>query len=176
MKINIFSMPIYILKIDCQKIKLENKKFKKTWLSETHSSHDFKNELNIESWNYLAKAIENLIKLDFNFKKNIILTSIWENQYKKQSYQEAHIHSGSHLSFVIYKKIKDAQTVFFHPANKLLESFYMNLDLEIFNRQFHPECRSNQIIIFPSCLEHMVKKHSNSTTISGNILIEKLSK
>ena len=52
----------------------------------------------------------------------------------------------------------------------------MNLDLEIFNRQFHPECRSNQIIIFPSCLEHMVKKHSNSTTISGNILIEKLSK
>ena len=35
--------------------------------------------------------------------------------------------------------------------------------------------RSNQIIIFPSCLEHMVKKHSNSTTISGNILIEKLS-
>ena len=39
-----------------------------------------------------------------------------------------------------------------------------------------PLSEQNKIIIFPSCLEHMVKKHSNSTTISGNILIEKLSK
>ena len=174
MEINLFSLPVYIGNIDCQKIILKNKKFEKTWLSETQSSHNFNNELDVESWNYLAKIISDLIKPHFNFKYSMVLKAIWENHYEEHDYQDAHIHVGSHLSFIIYKEITDAKTVFFHPANKLLESFYMNLDAEIFKREFYPECKSNQIIVFPSCLEHMVKKHSKGTTISGNILMNKL--
>ena len=39
------------------------------------------------------------------------------------------------------------------------------------NHYFEPECRENQIVIFPSHLEHYVKKHDNSVTISGNLEI-----
>ena len=88
--------------------------------------------------------------------------------------------SGWAKTYLIYdessRKSAIIDPVYDYVGNYMEKISDMNLDLEIFNRQFHPECRSNQIIIFPSCLEHMVKKHSNSTTISGNILIEKLSK
>ena len=40
---------------------------------------------------------------------------------------------------------------------------------DIVDLQFRPSCREGQIIVFPSFLEHMVKKTSNAITISGNI-------
>ena len=54
MKLNIFSIPLYIANIDINKINLVNEKFEETWLSETSSSHNFKNTLdNNNSTNYL---------------------------------------------------------------------------------------------------------------------------
>ena len=37
---------------------------------------------------------------------------------------------------------------------------------------FEPKCRKNQMILFPSFIEHMVKNNKNNATISGNINIE----
>jgi hypothetical protein len=36
---------------------------------------------------------------------------------------------------------------------------------------FQPQCRENQIIVFPAFLEHYVKKTSNAETIAGNMTI-----
>ena len=55
MKLNIFSIPLYIANIDINKKNLINEKFEETWLSETSSSHNFKNTLDNNSINYLLQ-------------------------------------------------------------------------------------------------------------------------
>ena len=92
MKLNLFSIPIFIEDIDCSKINIVSKSFEKTWMSETKSSHNFKNDLDNESLKYLYKKIWDLLKGDFNNNFKIILTNIWENHYIKEDYQELHCH------------------------------------------------------------------------------------
>jgi len=175
MKLNVFSIPIYICNIDLNKIKLKNFKVKRQWLSQTESSHDCHNEITEDSTKYILETIIKLINQDIHKAYNITLTSIWQNNYKNNYYQEKHSHPGSHFSFVIYKKIKESNTVFFNPASQLIQSYYRKTflsDLSLFSDIFKVECREGQIIVFPSYLEHMVLKNSNSITISGNTLIK----
>ena len=174
MKLEIFKTPIYIDNIDCKKINLQNINFKKTWLSETESSFKFKNTLDEQSNKYVLYKIANLIKNNIKKPFRLILSNIWQNNYKNADYQEKHIHSQSHFSFVIYKEIDESKTVFFNSSNKLISAFYDKTFLNntnFFELEFQPKCTKNQIVVFPSFLEHMVKKHDNSVTISGNINI-----
>ena len=176
MRIDLFSVPIFINNIDSSKIVIDSKIIKKNWNSETNSSHGNDNYINKESMVYLFEIIN---KSMMDFIKNdykIELLNIWENFYNSNDFQEKHIHVKSDFSFIIYKKINESKTVFFSPNNYLIESFYEKKFLEsYFKTQFHPELKENQIIIFPSFLEHMVKKNENeSITIAGNISINKL--
>lgn len=174
MQINIFSTPIFINNIDSSKIVLNVKKIEPTFNSEILSSFNDKNctiEENSLSYLYLviAESLNNFLKTSFKIK----LLNIWQNNYIENDFQEKHIHINSHFSFVIYKEIKESKTVFFFPNNYLIDLFYENNYLnKYFNTTFTPKLKKDQIIIFPSYLEHMVKKNSNSITISGNILIE----
>jgi hypothetical protein len=172
MKLDIFSIPIFIDNIDISKINLKFEKLSNTWLSETKSSYSNTNMLDELSFNYIMdiffKNLKDFIKKDFK----IDLLSIWENKYEKNDFQENHIHPDSDFSFVIYKKCIESQTVFFSPGNYLILSFYKNKLLNnYFERTFSPKLGQGQIILFPSFLEHMVKKSSNYETISGNLKI-----
>ena len=175
MKINLFETSIYVDNIDCSRINLKNKNFTKQWCSEVSSSYSSKNILDEESIKYLIEKIGNLLydQILKDFKINII--NIWQNNYNYGDFQEKHIHQQSHFSFIIYKKIIESKTVFFNPIEKLITCFYSEQifkSTNFFKHSFEPKCRQDQIILFPSYLEHMVKKSDNSTTISGNILIE----
>ena len=175
MKINLFEESIFIGNIDAAKINLKTKDFFKTWDSETLSSYASFNELDEESVKYLLEIIAKLLKekIEQGFKLNLI--KIWQNNYLQNDFQEKHTHPHSHFSFVIYKKTKESKTVFFNPAEHLIQSFYDINFLEntnFFQLKFEPKCRENQIVVFPSYLEHMVKKHDDSTTISGNLKLE----
>tara|TARA_R110000822_G_scaffold48327_2_gene127424 strand:- start:188 stop:730 length:543 start_codon:yes stop_codon:yes gene_type:complete len=177
MKLNIFSIPIYIGNINLNKIKIINKGFKKNWHSQTKSSFTFQNTLEEESAQYLLHTIENLIVNEITKPHRLILQNVWENRYEEGDFQEKHSHAQSHFSFVIYKEIDEAKTVFFNPSEKLMQSYYgeefINTN-NFFKEVFKPECRKGQIIIFPSFLEHMVLRHNNSVTYAGNITIEML--
>ena len=173
MQINLFHIPIHICNIDVDKIKINNKNFKKTWLSETLSSHNFPNQLEENDAIYLLQTIAKELSSNIKEAFHIRLHSIWENRYGKNDYQEKHDHPGSHFSFIIYKDVKESNTVFANPADKLIASYYYNMDIKLFEESFIPQCRSGQMIIFPSFLEHMVLKHNDSVTIAGNVLIEK---
>ena len=175
MKVNLFQIPIFIGNIDCSKIILESDGLEKTWNSQTLSSHNFPIKMSKDSLDYLLEKIWNLIQSEFKTDFKIKLHSIWENFYKENDYQEKHIHPGSHFSFIIYKDIDESKTVFFNPNSNLILSFYLGLmnNMYLGDLSFKPECRKNQIIVFPSFLEHLVLKHSNSVTISGNIQIVK---
>ena len=68
----------------------------------------------------------------------------------------------------------ESKTLFFSPDHFLIDFFYENSFLKnFFKTTFFPRLTKNQIIIFPSFLEHMVKKNNESITISGNLRIIK---
>ena len=174
MQLNIFSTPIFINNIDSSRIILNIKKIEPTWTSEVDSSfHDKNCFVEEKNLNYLysiiGESLSDFIKTNFKIK----LLNIWQNNYMDNDFQENHIHPSSDFSFVIYKEIEESKTIFFSPSNYLIQCFYENKYLDkYFKTKFIPKLRKDQIIIFPSYLEHMVKKNSNSITIAGNIKIE----
>jgi len=175
MKLDLFSVPFWITNIDLDKIKLNNLKFSKTFLSETLSSHDYNNKLEENSEKYLLEVIVKTLLPTIKPPFKVIMDSIWENQYLENDFQEKHEHPGKHISFVIYKKIKDSNTVFINPSFTLLESYYDETIIDdICQKDFKPSCKQGQMILFPSFLTHMVCKNNNSVTIAGNIKIEKI--
>jgi hypothetical protein len=174
MQLNIFSTPVFINNIDSSRIILNIKKMEPTWNSETISNYcdkDYFIEENNLNYLYsvIGESLSDFIKTNFKIK----LLNIWQNNYINNDFQEKHIHSNSDFSFVIYKEVNESKTVFFSPDYYLINSFYENKYLnKYFNTTFIPKLKKDQIIIFPGYLEHMVKKSSNSITISGNIKIE----
>jgi len=174
-KIDLFAIPIFVGDIDLNKVNINNVDFHNQWLSNTESSHGFNNTLEKESNEYLCKIISSHLTNNFNHLIEVEITSIWQNNYKNNDFQESHIHAGNHFSFIIYKKIDKAQTIFLHPARNLMQSFYPEHVLnKLFDIGFKPNINKPQIVIFPSFLEHMVAKINNSVTVAGNIIIKKI--
>ena len=142
MKINLFETSVYIDNIDTDNINLENQGFEKTWLSETNSSYNFKNNIDDTSIKYLLSKIANLLKQNISKPFNLNLINIWENNYAESGYQEKHIHAQSHFSFIIYKDVKESNTVFFNPNDKLISAFYNDNILNksnFFVQKFEPK-------------------------------------
>ena len=141
-------------------------------MSETSSSHNFKNTLDNNRINYLLQKIGSLLSEDIKGKFKINLTSIWQNNYKENDFQERHTHAGSHFSFIIFKKIDESRTVFLNPIEDLITSYYNGSNLNIFEQVYTPECRQGQIILFEVFWDIHKKKTSNASTIAGNITME----
>jgi len=168
MIVELFSIPIFIGNIDVSKIEIKNKKFKKTWFSETESSQNSHgNLISKENVEYLLSTMVKILEEKIKYPFEIGLVNIWQNNYLKNDYQEPHIHEQSDFSFIIYKNVEEGKTVFFNPIKNYL-LFYKNI-AHMFDSLFMPKCKTGQIIIFPSFLEHMVLKNSNQTTIAGNL-------
>ena len=103
MKLDLFSVPIFIDDIDSSKININNINFEKTWNSQTISSFNYTNTIDEESAKYLLQTIANCISPSFGKSLRIEILNIWENIYEKDDFQEKHTHPQSHFSFVIYK-------------------------------------------------------------------------
>ena len=174
MKINLFSVTIFIENIDLNKINLDNKGFEETWESKTISSHNFTNQLTNESSEYILRIIGNVLKQELNINFFLKINSIWENKYIDKDYQEKHLHPGSHFSFIIYKDVEKSNTTFIHLGERLISSYIDNAKelFKMFPILYKPVCTKGQIVIFPSFLEHMVLKNSKSLTIAGNLNID----
>jgi len=173
--VDLFKIPIFIGNIDSKKISLKNKVFKDTWMSKTKSTYEQsleKNYENIDNIQYLLDVISKILqeKVKYSFKLSLI--NIWENNYINNDYQEPHIHPESDFSFIIYKKVNEGKTVFLNPIKNYL-ILYKNIQ-HMFDETFMPKCKTNQIVIFPSFLEHMVLKSTNQITISGNLRFIKI--
>ena len=171
MIIDIFSIPILIGNIDHKKIILQNKVFEKTWLSKTPSTFKQQGKLNEKSATYLIKTIVKILEEKIKYPFEIQLLNVWQNKYSENDYQEPHIHNHCHFSFIIYEEVKESNTVFINPSKYLIQAFKLHY---MFDESFMPQCKSGQIIIFPSFLEHMVVKGSKGKTLSGNIKFKKL--
>jgi hypothetical protein len=172
MKLDLFSIPIVIENIDLERIKLEPLKLDRKWLSETPTSHGGQNILDPESYRYLMFKLSGMLEKIVPNNITIKLEAVWANRYDKDDYQDNHFHPSSHFSFIIYVK-GSSRTVFFSPGKYLIDSFY---SFNLFQNSFEPNCQPGQILIFPSFLEHMVKKSSDMVTYSGNLSIVEFDK
>ena len=172
MKIELFSIPTWIGNIDSSRIIIKNKNLEKSFTSKIETSIYGENIIDNDSLNYLYEVISKLLKKNVLPKYKLQLEHIWTNYYKDSDYQENHAHAGTHLSFIIYKKIEQSNVVFVNPNSVVLDSYYNGDDDKIAffgGTTFKPQCRENQIILFPSYLEHFVKKTSDAITIAGNL-------
>jgi len=168
MKHDIFSTPVWVEKIEPYKIELISENFQEKFLSGTISSLDTTMKNNKISDKGLKYLLDNILKSlsDLSITK-ISLTNIWRNKYE-EGFQDMHFHNSAHFCFIVYEKLKEPQTVFFHPAYDLLTE--KNLD-KIIPSHICPKVYENDMIIFPAYLKHMVKRSRDSITIGGNIKI-----
>jgi len=164
--LELFSVPIFIGNIDLKKINLTSK-MGHAFLSKTPSSFEGKNDLDPISADYITAVLVELLKEKYQHF-TIALTSVWRNKYLNNDFQEPHVHSTSQFSFIIYEEVDTPHTIFFNPAKYLIEA----TSCTFVPREFKPQVRKGQIIVFPSYLEHMVNKNSDQVTISGNINFE----
>tara|TARA_R110000765_G_scaffold104431_1_gene194219 strand:+ start:545 stop:1054 length:510 start_codon:yes stop_codon:yes gene_type:complete len=160
----IFSTPLWIKDIDPKKLDLVSHNFKPSWLSETPSSFgEENNKMTQEGMIYLKTQILQCLS-DLKIKDCSVF-QIWRNIYE-DDFQERHMHVKSHFSFSIYEKLSRPQTIFYHPAHDMI---YATQVEDYISPYLEPKVKQNQIVIFPSYVEHLVKRSHNSMTISGNI-------
>ena len=131
------------------------------------STFNGKNIISEEGSKYLGTKLKEILSKDFKIKQ-ITVHHIWKNVYQND-FQDTHNHAGCHFSFVAYEKIQKPQTVFFHPARDLI---YASKAETLFIAQNKFEVVENDLIIFPSYLNHMVSLTKDALTISGNFDIE----
>ena len=169
---NIFPNFIGTKSLDLSKLKVLGTTFKKTFESnikttidsETLFDVDSMNYLNIELTTILSHLLKNKCKT-FVFK----MMGIWINKYSNNDFQGTHIHPSS-FSFIIYYDTDKSYTVFNSPVKNLLDAINLNKN-KIFSKEYEPNLKKGDIILFPSYLEHWVRPNSNGITLAGNINI-----
>mgnify|MGYP003111351903 CR=1 FL=1 len=172
MKLNLFSIPIWIGNIDAQKIIINEENLQESFASKLKTSVISDGNIEPESLEYLYSVVVKLLSKEVLPRYKLDLEHIWVNHYRDSDYQEQHAHAGTHLSFIIYKKIDKSNVVFSNPNATAIESYYYDDESKINlfgGYSFRPQCRENQIILFPSYLEHFVKKTSDAISIAGNL-------
>lgn len=164
---SLFPNLVAIKKLDLSQLKIEGKRFKKSFESEIKTTLNGDTLFDKKSMNYLNIQLTDVISFLLKpYCKNFVfnLKSIWINNYKKNDFQASHVHP-SDFSFIIYYKTKKSYTIFNSPIKKLLEI----CNNKIFKSDYDPNLTEGDIIIFPSYLEHWVKPNSNNITVAGNI-------
>ena len=178
MQENIFSLPIFIDKVDLSKIKLEDESLEHCFPSRVLSSFSKNNKIGSEFLRYLEELIFNNIKKIPSNYKTLDIVEIWRNVYKTYDHQDPHIHSLFQWSFIIYENVKKSNTVFLNPNRHLIETTMCGYDATFngyyldtnFMNDYKPNFKTGDIVIFPSFLEHFVLAGGKGSTISGNII------
>lgn len=115
----------------------------------------------------------NLIQKNIKLDGNYFINDIWFNYYINDYFQEPHIHKDSLFSGCYYLKFNSNhhhQTTFYNPNHHFN---YLNFEDNSYFC-FNPQCQEDDLIIFPSLLEHGTKgmrENSNDSriTISFNV-------
>lgn len=167
MKIDLFSIPVFIDKVDLSKIEMSETNYDKTFFSDVTSNYLFQPQLEPHSYDYLAEVLERNLKETGKYTDPQI-TAIWRNVYNQENTQEVHIHADSQWSFIIYETVEYSRTVFLSPAWKQIE-VTMGYWAPAFPPNWRPKLEPGSILIFPSFLEHYVLAGNSGSTIAGNV-------
>lgn len=168
MKVDLFSTPVFIDKVDLSRIELTETKYEPTFLSDVKSNYLFQPHLHPDSYDYLSQVIEQNLRTTGAYIEPII-SGVWRNLYTETDTQEVHIHANSQWSFIIYETVKYSRTVFLNPAWKQIETTMGYNSIKYFQATWRPKLEPGSILIFPSYLEHYVLAGNIGITIAGNV-------
>jgi uncharacterized protein (TIGR02466 family) len=105
------------------------------------------------------------------------MLNLWINKNYKHNFNKIHNHAMSDFSGVYYIEVseKDGELVFYRgdKTNQMM-SIQENFKGEDFDEDFRLQPLENQLIIFPSHLQHMVFPHSEEKariSVSFNIKV-----
>ena len=170
MRYDLFSVPFFIDQVDLDKIDIGEAPFERIWLSETNSTLGKQHTISQGTYEYLIEIITRNLPTDL-IGENPRFGEIWRNKYDIQDWQDIHIHPRSSWSFVIYETVDKSKTVFMNPLFKDIQNQFGSSVRE-FPLDFRPDCKTGDIVIFPSFIEHFVMSGNVGTTISGNIYMD----
>ena len=164
----VFSVPFFVEKIDMNRIDFNSDpNFAPSFLSGVSSSLSG-DSLTDQSYEYVCSVIGQCIS-QFS-DKPFRIGQVWRNNYKKEDWQDPHIHSGSQWSFVIYDTVEHSRTVFMNPARKETMNQW-GVFANSIPMDFMPKIPSGHMILFPSWVEHFVMSGNEGSTISGNVYL-----
>ena len=125
---------------------------------------------------YLSRFFDKFVRLD--------LSDIWFNYYSNGEYQEPHHHvhpnmkGKTHFSCIHYLQYDESihQSVTFVDPLMLIRSHSLEMDSNYYDEKYSPEIREGSLLMFPSYLEHFVKKSDPTPdnpriSIAFNIII-----
>jgi hypothetical protein len=167
MKVDLFSIPVFLDKVDLSKIIMTDSKYEATFFSDVKSNYLYQPQLEPLSYDYLSQVIERNLKETGKYTDPRI-TAIWRNVYDPENIQEVHIHADAQWSFIIYETVEKSRTVFLSPAWKQIE-VTMGYFAPAFPPNWRPKLDPGSILIFPSFLEHYVLAGNSGSTIAGNV-------
>jgi uncharacterized protein (TIGR02466 family) len=109
--------------------------------------------------NYFSKVLGS----DYNYKCN----GSWFNVYKKNDYQERHIHADSIFSAIYYLKCKEnsSPTIFYHPHDEMIPLKNLTLN-ELSFQTCNYSAIERTLIIFRSHVAHMVPQNVSDERVT----------
>jgi len=184
-KITIFQDSIIVESLKNKKLKdlikstLDNEE--KTNSGNQISNHGGYQTKNIWNENIVKPILEktsDLIAQSYSFPRlQLKMLNLWINKNYKHNFNKIHNHAMSDFSGVYYIEVseKDGELVFYRgdKTNQMM-SIQENFKGEDFDEDFRLQPLENQLIIFPSHLQHMVFPHSEEKariSVSFNIKV-----
>jgi|TARA_B100001996_G_scaffold262628_1_gene204762 hypothetical protein len=172
MKKHIFSVPIFELKVDLDKIKISEGKYAPTWESGIPTTYESRPHIPKDTYKYLHSVIAPCLNELRDPWSKLKFAQIWRNKYSSTDYQGYHIHPKSQWSFIIYETVENSMTMLMNPAGHLIQNHAPrgnSMDMPLY---YKPKLSKGDMILFPSWVGHQVQPGNVGTTIAGNIDIE----
>jgi len=175
----IFSVPIYKIKLDlnvkklesfCNKYQHENTGRVVSNRGGYHSNNLSLDDVTLQPLIEEIKIHSSQFAKTFYSKNEQILNNIWFNINLYKDFNVSHNHFGDDISGVYYIKIPDecGNIIFEHPAKDLFDYYFLNVEnrkeVNIYNaRTWWFPSEVNMLYLFPAWLNHSVETNKNKT-------------
>jgi len=173
----IFPCPVYITKRDTNLSPKEEKEIRKIVKEGMHKNTGNSDSINSNIFNgklkkikqFCEQHIKTYVEQSINPKEELdfYITQSWLNITKPGEFHHVHSHQNSIISGVFYISTEeDDKITFTDPNFKIKELIKFELeDFNLFNSTnwFFPSI-TNELILFPSWLEHRVEPNEKATT------------
>lgn len=152
------------------------------WISnQTYNTSDGKHDLFVdEKFSFLNKWITSQVNqyaMQLGIKQTLKPHCSWFNIYKRNDFQEFHVHTGLTISTIYFLRggPESAKVHFKSPRNDMFYIEYDKLDKNSFGTVFY-KVQPGKLLIFTSDVQHSVEKHNSDQeriTLSHNFIQER---
>ena len=186
---SIFPCPVYIVKKDSELSPKEDKDIKDIIAAGMYQNLGNSTSASSYIFNSNLKEIKQFCEQQLNeYVKEIInpieeldfyITQSWLNVTKPGEFHHNHHHNNSIISGVFYISVEEDDKIMFNdPNNKVKELIYVHSnEYNAWNSAswFFP-VKNNELILFPSWLDHSVKQNSKATmdriSVAFNVFVK----